>query len=247
MTSPPPPEAESAPPPYISANQIVAEDEVVQPTILVISQHFIRAQSSVGAVLYELSQDITQSSDGESKASLSRVVRGVRMSASGAPRATQRSRHIYDLKRLPSLLANGFPYCLDATSRSAAAAGHLGLKTTSFPRTGAKILRMESDKAGGSFPKGYKARRETAKHNGSMFELRKAHDHYEWIDSEGHRIAVEDHTTDYFQLIVTTPLSRPVIDALVASWCLKIWHDRIELSIGKPQGCEFTYHLILLS
>ncbi|KAK7755165.1 hypothetical protein SLS62_002980 [Diatrype stigma] len=288
---PPSPGAENAPPPYANANQVdgEAEEEIVQPVILVLSKRFIHAQSKSsfrlsgtgdrgggGAPipLYELSHDITQSSDGETKVELSRLVPSVRMSTmngSGTPRVAHRSSHIYDLKRLPPLLADGFPYCLDAVSRSqrrwsssksAAAAvcgGKLGLKTSSFPLRAevVKIVRLGSEKerekekeGSGIFPKGYKAMRKTSggsSSGNSVFESRKAHDHYEWIGPDGNRIAVEDSAAaaatddddgngERIRLIVTTPLPRVTMDALVASWCLKTWRDRIELSIGKSRG-----------
>src|SRR5687768_615763 len=133
------PSGDENPPPYITADQNEA-DEVVQPVILVLTGQYICTQASGMTPLYELSQDIRQPSQGESKASLSRVTRNVRTNADGTPRVTQRNRHIFDLKHLPSLLSKGFPYCLYPVSRSAA--GNLGLKTLSFPRSGFKMVRL---------------------------------------------------------------------------------------------------------
>ncbi|RYP51366.1 hypothetical protein DL768_003294 [Monosporascus sp. mg162] len=224
------------PPPYITANQNDA-DEVVQPVILVLTGQRICAQASGMTPLYELSQDIRQPSHGESKASFSRVTWNVRTNADGTPRVTQRNRHIFDLKHLPSLLLKGFPYCLDPVSRSAA--GKLGLKTLSFPRSGFKMVRLEPEKGDG-LPKGYKAVRRSDREVGTMFEIRKKHGHYEWIGPDGRRLAVEDDVADERKLIVTAPTNRGTVDAMVASWSLRIWHNCIE---SNPENLT-TYILI---
>ncbi|RYP20617.1 hypothetical protein DL765_002688 [Monosporascus sp. GIB2] len=212
------------PPPYITANQNDAE-EVVQPVILVLRGQHICAQASGMTPLYELSQDIRQPSHGESKASLSRVTWKVRTNADGTPRVTQRNRHIFDLKHLPSLLSKGFPYCLDPVMQSTA--GNLGLKTLSFPRSGFKMVQLEPKKGEG-LPKGYKAMRRSDREAGTMFEIRKKRGHYEWIGPDGRRLAVEDDVADERKLIVTAPTSRAIADAMVASWTLRIWHNCIE-------------------
>ncbi|RYP67190.1 hypothetical protein DL769_005822 [Monosporascus sp. CRB-8-3] len=222
------------PPPYITANQHEA-DEVVQPVILVLTGQCICAQASGMTPLYELSQDIRQPSHGVSKASLSRVIWKVRTNADGTPHVTQRNRHIFDLRRLPSLLSKGFPYCLDPVSRSAT--GNLGLKTLSFPRSGFKMVRLEPEKGEG-LPKGYKAMRRSDREAGTVFEIRKKHGHYEWIGSDGRRLAVEDDVADEHKLIVTTPMSRATADAMVASWSLRIWHNCIESNPENLATCE---------
>ncbi|RYO82424.1 hypothetical protein DL766_007782 [Monosporascus sp. MC13-8B] len=222
------------PPPYITANQSEA-DEVVQPVILVLREQCICAQTSGMTTLYELSQDIRQPSHGEYKASFSRVTRKVRTNADGTPLVTQRNRHIFDLKHLPSILSKGFPYCLDPVTQSTA--GNLGLKTLCFPRSGFRIVRLEHEKGEG-LPKGYKAMRRSDREVGTMFEIRKKHGYYEWIGPDGRRLAVEDDVADERKLIVTAPTSRAIADAMVASWSLRIWHNCIELNPENSTTCE---------
>ncbi|RYP17792.1 hypothetical protein DL767_009947 [Monosporascus sp. MG133] len=228
------PSVAESPPPYITANQDEA-DEVVQPVILVLTGQCICAQASGMTPLYELSQDIRRPSHGESKASLSRVTWNVRTNADGTPRMTQRNRHIFDLKQLPSLLSKGFPCCLDPVSRSGV--GKLGLKTLSFPRSGFKMVRLEPDKGEG-LPKGYKAVRRSDREAETVFEIRKKHGHYEWIGPDGRRLAVEDDVADERKLVVTAPMSRATADAMVASWSLRIWHNCIESNSENPTTCE---------
>ncbi|RYP00046.1 hypothetical protein DL764_006622 [Monosporascus ibericus] len=222
------------PPPYITADQNEA-DEVVQPVILVLTGLCICAETSGMTRLYELSQDIRQPSHGESKVSLSRVAWNVRTNADGTPRLTQRNRHIFDLKHLPSLLLKGFPYSLDPVSRSAA--GKLGLKTLPFPRSGFKMVRLEPENGEG-LPKGYKAMRRSDREAGTVFEIRKKRGHYEWIGPDGCRLAVEDDVADERKLIITAPTSRATADAMVASWSLRIWHNSIESNPENSTTCE---------
>ncbi|OTA98800.1 hypothetical protein M426DRAFT_325699 [Hypoxylon sp. CI-4A] len=216
------------PPPYIAGGQNDAE-EVLQPGILILNGHFVRAQTFDGTPLYELSRDVRESASGEARLaqlSLHRVVHNMRVNADGTTRASQRNKHIFELKHLPPLLSTGYPYCLDAMSRTAM--GNLALKSASFPRSGFKIVKVKPEKEDG-FPKGYKARRESLKEGDLVFDVVKKRDHYEWMLTEGNRVAVEDKTEDELhRLVITAPLTRKTMDAMIASWCLRIWRDSIK-------------------
>ncbi|KAI0012633.1 hypothetical protein F4779DRAFT_16161 [Xylariaceae sp. FL0662B] len=217
-----------SPPPYIMTSHNEA-DELLQPVILTLSENFIRAQSANDTPLYELSRDIGRSSGGEAQVSLGRLIHRVRTNVDGTPRVTHRNRRIFELKHLPPVLSKGFPYCLDAVSQ--ASIGNLALKTTHFPRPGFKVVRIKPEKEGG-FPKGYRARRKSLKEVELVFEILKKQGHYEWISPDGNRIAVEEETEDRYRLIVTAPVTRKMMDAMIGSWCLRIWRDSVELNHG---------------
>ncbi|KAI1412308.1 hypothetical protein F5Y13DRAFT_45906 [Hypoxylon sp. FL1857] len=215
------------PPPYIAANHNDA-DEIVQPVILILAGHFIRAQTADGTPLYELSRDIRATSTSEARlaqVSLERLIHNVRVSASGMPRTSHRSRHIFELKHLPRVISTGYPYCLDAMSRHTI--GNLALKSASFPRSGFKIVKIQPEKEDG-FPKGYRARRESLKEGEMLFEVVKKRGHYEWMHPEGNRIAVDDETEGQLRLVVTAPVTRKTMDAMIGGWCLRIWRDSIK-------------------
>ncbi|KAI0843609.1 hypothetical protein F5Y06DRAFT_7453 [Hypoxylon sp. FL0890] len=215
------------PPPYIAGSCNEAE-EIVQPVILVLAGHYIRAQTADGTPLYELSRDVRASSTSEAllaQVSLERLIHNVRVSASGMPRVSQRSKHIFELKHLPSVISTGYPYCLDAMSRQTI--GNLALKSASFPRSGFKIVKIQPGKQDG-FPKGYRARRESLKEGEMIFEILKKRGHYEWMHPDGNRIAVDDDTDGQHRLIVTAPVTRKTMDAMIGGWCLRIWRDSIK-------------------
>ncbi|KAI1502512.1 hypothetical protein F5X99DRAFT_378931 [Biscogniauxia marginata] len=222
------PQSGEYPPPYIAGTRDDA-DELLQPVILVLVANFIYAQTSERPPLFELSRGVTESSDGGSPISLKRLTHGVRTTTRGTPRVTQRSRSIFELKHLGPVLSKGFPYCLDAASRSTV--GNLALKAFSFPRRGFKIVRTEPVEEDG-LPKGYKARRRSVREAEVVFEVSRKDRHYEWADPDGKRIAVEDESDGRHRLIVTASVTRRTMDALVGSWCLRIWCDTIESSHG---------------
>lgn len=228
-------DGDESPPPYITGSHNEAE-EVVQPVILILTGYFIRAQSADGTPLYELSRDVRHSSTSEAQlaqVSLGRLIHNVRVTANGTPRTSQRNRHIFELKHLPSVISTGYPYCLDSVSRSTV--GNLALKSASFPRQGFKIVKIKPEKEDG-FPKGYRARRESLKESELMFEILKKSGRYEWMSPEGNRIAVEDETEeDQARLIVTAPVTRKTMDAMIGSWCLRIWRDSIK-STNEPRS-----------
>ncbi|KAI2611339.1 uncharacterized protein GGS25DRAFT_191451 [Hypoxylon fragiforme] len=232
--NPPPPFPD--PPPYIPGTRNDA-DEVVQPVILVLAGHFVRAQTSDGSPLYELSRDICNSELGTSQlsqVSFNRIISNVRLTADGAPRVHNRHKHVSELKYLPPVLSTGFSYCLDAMSRHAM--GNLALKTASFPRSGLKIVRIKPES--GSSQSGSRALKESPKEVQDVFDVRKKRGHYEWIQSGEDRIAFEEEAEGLHKLIVTSPLKRKTIDALVGSWCLRIWHDSLEPPNKFSLGCE---------
>ncbi|KAI1652308.1 uncharacterized protein F4817DRAFT_322841 [Daldinia loculata] len=225
---------EEDPPPYIPENRNDGDD-VLQPAIFVLDGHYIRAQTADGAPLYELSRDVRRSPTSEAQlaqVTLERLIRNVRISTNGTPRVIHRSRHIFKLKHLPPVISTGFPYVLDAISRHAI--GNLALKPASFPRSGYKVVKTKPEKESG-FPKGYRARKESLKGDEVIFDILKKRDHYEWMHPiDGSRIAVEDEMENQHRLIVTTPITRKMMDAMVASWTLRIWRDGMK-SHGEPR------------
>ncbi|KAI1471698.1 uncharacterized protein F4812DRAFT_455807 [Daldinia caldariorum] len=238
-------QGEEEPPPYIPDNRNDGDD-ILPPSIFVLDGQFIRAQTADGAPLYELSRDVRKAPTSEARlaqVTLERLIRNVRISTNGTPRVTSRSRHIFELKHLPPVISTGFPYVLDAMSRQCV--GNLALKPASFPRSGYKVVKTKPEKESG-FPKGYQARRESIKGDEVLFEILKKHDHYEWMHAaDGSRIAVEDEMDNQHRLIVTTPITRKMTDAMVASWTLRIWRDGMkahrEPRIGGDKGIGLVH------
>ena len=267
----PPPEV-AAPPPYTPPGQEgagtsassaattattavagTADDELVPPAILVMGKLTIHAQTADGTPLYELSRDVRRSSEGETRVEFSRLDHVVRATDGAAPRVARRARHLFDFRRVIPLLAEGFPYRMHATARGG---GSYAIRRLTFPRSGFKVVRPafrddhHGNKSGG-LPKGWRPRPSGAAPEVDVaFEVVvRRHGHSEWVDgADGRRLAVEDETADGdLQLAVIAPLPRPVLDALVASWCLKVWYVCIEsapkIKMRKSRSLLFSFFL----
>lgn len=66
---------------------------------------------------------------------------------------------------------------------------------------------------------------------------------YTWTDSEGKQVAYEEEGAGkgaqrQHKLIVTAPMERAKRDALVALWCLRLWHDTAESKEARRDAIE---------
>ena len=59
---------------------------------------------------------------------------------------------------------------------------------------------------------------------------------YVWADSGGAEVAQEEEKDGQHRLAVTTPMARGIRDALVATWCLRLWHNTAESKAAKRDG-----------
>ncbi|ORY71382.1 uncharacterized protein BCR38DRAFT_358769 [Pseudomassariella vexata] len=208
-------------PPYVDSQEQEDPNELLQPIILVLANQVIySAESPDSSPLYELFSDIQSGrlNDGAHTTPLRRCQYTVKTSLDGTPRVTCRKKHIYDLKQPPAVTAPAFPFYLERISRQAI--GSLGLKKVTFPRTGYRALRFDSGSS--TVPKSSEY----------LFEVKKK-DSWNWHDSDGNLIAMEDHGDGQCRVLVTRPLSRRKLDALVGMWCLRLWSDSVERN-GEP-------------
>lgn len=64
-----------------------------------------------------------------------------------------------------------------------------------------------------------------------------------WVDSDRSQVAVEERKGSHHTLDITAPMRREVRDALVATWCLKVWHDTAESPQARKDGKSHTCRL----
>ncbi|RYP07959.1 hypothetical protein DL764_002187 [Monosporascus ibericus] len=62
--------------------------------------------------------------------------------------------------------------------------------------------------------------------------------HYTWTDSDGRQVAYENKKRDRQRLVVTAAMRRKMRDALIATWCLRLWHDTAESREAKRDAME---------
>lgn len=218
-------------------------DALVQPVILVIEGRFIYAESAQSTPLFEVAQDIAKLSHAYSTHAFSRLDHVVKDRPGQSPRVYQRTRHIYDLKHVSPAISPNYLFQIEPTSRKSA--GHLGLRKSHIPWQGSRIVLTQENPQASGLPKGFQAARNTQNELGHLFEIRRRNRKYEWATAaDSRRVAVEEDEADgQHKLIVMAPLTRQIMDALVVSWCLRLWQANCEAT-PKPVTHSFRDYTI---
>lgn len=216
-------------------------NKTLDPTILVLSGQSIHAESANAALLYQLTRGVVKLTYTTSEVELRRVDRVVETDDNDEPAIKPRSRHIYDLKHikgihgtLSSLPQDSPPIFIEAITRKSL--GNFALKK-SLLRSHWKALPV--DTTGKSSKYNFTAFVKDAK---PLFEIRHKHGRYEWTDTEGHAIAVEDGGEEQQRLLVTASLQRETVDALVALWCCRLWQYSAENEVPLYSGVDSGKH-----
>lgn len=223
------------PPAYDDSEDGVSK--TLDPAILVLSGQSIHAESADAAPLYQLTRGVARLTYATSEVELRRVDRVVRTDDDGEPAVEPRGRHIYDLKHLKglhgtlsSLPQDSPPIFIKAMSRQAV--GDFALKK-SVLRSQWRALPV--DTTGKSSKYNWTAFNKDGK---PLFEVRCKNGRYEWADTEGNAIAVEDGGEEQQRLLVTASLKREVVDALVALWCCRLWRYSAENEVPLYSGVD---------
>ncbi|KAI0965834.1 hypothetical protein F4678DRAFT_451392 [Xylaria arbuscula] len=228
-------ETTDRPPSYAEAAPAIGPaDDVTQPTILVLVGQTIHAETASRAPLYHLDRGIASLSRLTSKVTFERVDRTVRMSTDNEPSLRDHRRHVFTLERswtvynkLPSTCPRFFGRAV-----STRALGHVGLKKSRLPSA---FTALPVDVAGRVKEHGLPT---FVKDSQPLFELHKKDGRWEWTDKDGNAVAVEDEGEDMHRLIMTAPLPRVAMDALVALWCCRLWEYSAENSEEAQHGMD---------
>lgn len=214
------PPSEGGPPLY--SEQRDDPDEILQPTIFILNDRFVHAETANSTPLYELSRQIHAQGAATTIIEFERLSYRVRTSADGTPSAiTKRSKQLYNLTHLQPWLVLDFLGKLHPTTRKGL--GEVGIRKSSFPHTGHRAVPIVPDRNGSS--SGGSGRSSAAPAH--LFTIKeKRHGLIEWINVDGNVVATQDSKSDGGQhkLLVAVPLPRRTLDGLVALWCLWLWH-----------------------
>ncbi|KAK5632360.1 hypothetical protein RRF57_008074 [Xylaria bambusicola] len=215
-------------------------DDVIEPTILVLAGQTIHAESASSAPLYHLDRGIASLTSATPKVTLERVERTVRTSADNEPSLRDRRRHIFTLEHSTAIYDKLPSNCPRFFARAATrrALGHIGLKKA---RLRSEFRALPLDVSGKTNSFGLPGFIKDAQ---PLFELRKRDGRWEWEDKNANAVAVEDEGDDTHRLIVTAPLLRETVDALVALWCCRLWEysaEHAEHVHEGMDGCELTF------
>jgi hypothetical protein len=225
------------PPPYDKP-----ANEIWEPTILVLADTTIHAESTDSAPLYRLSRAVGVLTSSTKEVEFERVERTVKTKAD-EPVIKPHARHIYNLKymtKVPGGLGaqvNGWEspnVFIQSVSRRTL--GHLGVKRSRL-RTKKKLKVLPIDVSGrnssfGSLPSANKDAT-------PLFQIQPKDDRNSlWMDGADQAVAVENWSDGQHNPIITASLHRDTIDALVALWCGRIWQYSDENAKPVEGGLE---------
>jgi hypothetical protein len=212
-------------------------NEIWEPTILVLAETCIHAESVDSAPLYQLNRAVARITRATAQVEFERVERTVKMS-DYEPVVKPRSRHIYNLHMVNGVpggleqIPSHSPRCyIESVSRRTI--GSIGIKKSHF-RSHWMVLPID---VSGNNSK-YASLPTFIKDTKPIFQIQQKNGKNEWTDGEGKAVAVEDDGDDQHRLIITTSLHRDSIDVLVALWCCRIWQYSDEHTERLKEGME---------
>jgi hypothetical protein len=217
-------------------------NEVWEPTILVLAELAIHAESIDSAPLYRLNRAVARITHSTKHVEFERVERAVKMS-DDEPIIKPRSRHIYNLKIIKGVpggleqIPSHTPRCyIESVSRRTI--GSVGMKKSHFR---SHWTALPIDVSGNSSR--YAGLPSFIKDTKPMFQIQQKKGKNEWTDGDGSAVAVEDDGEEQHRLIITASLHRDYIDVLVALWCCRIWQysdDHTERVKDGMEGGKFS-------
>jgi hypothetical protein len=209
------------PPSYNEATDL--ENELMQPVIFLLNKQTIHAESLDSPPLYQLNRGVATLSHATEQVELARVERRVKTHDNGNPVIKPRERSIFTLhcmKNMPGGLEPLPPdspqYWIRPASRKTI--GAIGLKKALL-RSRWKALPVDLSGKKSEF-----GLQQFVQGAYPIFELVQKGGRYQWTDSEGKPVAVEDEGENEHRLLISKPLRRQAMDALVALWCCRLWN-----------------------
>jgi len=200
-------------------------EEVLQPAIFVLNDRFIHHESVASSPLYQLNRVIHAQGRAANKIELERLDHRVKTLSDGSPSVAARGRHIYNLLHYSELFSADFTCGIESVSRKGV--GRVAIKKASFPHTGFRAARTPGE------------REKNFNKSAYIYAIKEKKEVFEWLDSNGNVIATEDQRDGQHMLFVAVPLTRRMMDGLVALWCLWMWHVHIE-EIPQPARWEHS-------
>ncbi|KAI1079650.1 hypothetical protein F5B20DRAFT_543067 [Whalleya microplaca] len=225
-------------PPYEDADEEPWRD-VVEPTKLVLAGQSVYAEADESTPLYVMNQDVTTLTHKSPTVTFERVELDTveDESIDSEDFTKQRNRHLFYLAHPAEAHRRaelGASYYITSVSRQTVGNVKLEKPTKSLPFQKPEFRALLSENRSAWDSPLFDKDTETL-----LFDARPRwkRGRYEWLDSSGKVVAFEDDAKDgRCKLVVTIPLQRESRDALVALWCLRLWHDS-----AQSKGPETVY------
>ncbi|KAK4446938.1 hypothetical protein QBC34DRAFT_144461 [Podospora aff. communis PSN243] len=216
-----------APPDY--QEKVDDPDEILQPINYVMHGRFIYASPNETSPLYELSRVIHAQGEATTNIEFHRLDYRVRTRQDGTPNVAHRSKHVYNISHLPIMFCGDYQCHLQSLSRKALG-GHMVLKKAPFPHSGFRATLASEDEGG-------KGKKRPKNEYFFWLKLNKTNGTSEWYDWTGRMVATQvegmHQGQPEFMLMVLEPLTRRMMDGLVAFWCLWLWHMHASNTVVK--------------
>ncbi|KAK7409255.1 hypothetical protein QQX98_008565 [Neonectria punicea] len=212
-------------------------DGVLEPVTLVLTGQSIAAERNPSMPLYQLSRDVTALSSKPSSAKFERVEYEDEdlVKAGSTASLDQQCRHLFYLTH-----PLGAQYRTDVPAYYMTSASPLMPGNVFFQVSKALLQKPE-----------FKAILSPGKTSADsdLFDpgTQKALFHikpkwkggqYQWIDSDGRKVAYESSKSNEHKLVILEPMNRVTRDLLVALWALRLWHDVAESRTAKREELE---------
>lgn len=209
----------------------------LEPAVLLLSGQHVVFKAAPEAPLYELSRDVKSIPTKNSSIIFESVEDVQSTEADGNGSKQKQKRHIFYLAHPAGaeFQTDTPAYYITSVSREGTL-GNIGLRSTK------PLLKKPEFEAVLSAARTAADKPLFDENSKVIFKIKPnmLSGGYAWFDSDGSKVAVEEQKGSTRTLDVTVPMRMEVRDALVAAWCLKVWHDTAESPQAKKDGKSHT-------
>ncbi|KAF4978621.1 hypothetical protein FZEAL_5024 [Fusarium zealandicum] len=209
--------------------------EVLGPVALVLAGQSISPDGPESTPLYQLSREITPNSQKGASIHFDRVGYGEPEEPERISSVKQQTKHLFYLVHPANAQYRTDVPAYYITSASSETLGniHFDISKSVIQKTEFKAI-LSVGRTSGHDVLFDKEAPET------LFDVKPKWKggQYQWIDSQGQKVAHEEGKGDERKLVISSPLKREVGDALVALWALRLWHDMAESRSAKREEME---------
>ncbi|KAI0843903.1 hypothetical protein F5Y00DRAFT_221116 [Daldinia vernicosa] len=218
---------------YVASTERLWQD-FLEPTTLVLKDQYIAPETEPTNWLYQIGQDVTAIPQKATSIAFEKIENNEPVEVDSSTSTRSQNRHLFYLAHpLGARYRTDIPpYYL--TSVSSDTLGNISLETSKsrLGKYAFKVL-VSSGRSWTDNPLFH----ENAE---LLFNVKQkwANGHYIWADSNNKQVAYEDDKYNQHRLVITASMKADFRDALVAAWCLKLWHDTSESSQAKSKYME---------
>ncbi|RSL66584.1 hypothetical protein CEP54_003692 [Fusarium duplospermum] len=207
-------------------------DDNSGPNTLVLSGQSIYSENAASVPLYQLSKEVTSTSQKGTTIIFERVEYDGPGEAESMAPIKQRNQHLFYLVHPVNAQYRTDLPAYYITSASPDMVGNIQLHTSKSLLQKVEFKALLNAGKTSSDDKLF-----DQDNQDTLFEAKPKWKggQYQWIDSAGRKIAHEEGKGDH-KLVISVPIPQQHKDALVALWALKIWHDTLETRAAKREG-----------